>query len=729
MLHVASAFANVAHGKDGLTDALLRRTPTIFFNKCGGAEGVSGVIGSLGLINLWNPEVTLNSTLNRFQLYTQPELKAGSILACSLSRSNYRGDDEFDDFLDCPEFDCIEKGTWDDQACCIVGLGTAYSGTNNSEALFILRRLLRNDSVPLMAKGLSALSIGLISISTANHKIASNLLATLLQIDSLVNQPEELVTCWFISLSIGLIYLNRKGKRGELTEQINQLSSEKLKSIVNVTLDCCSFSGSGDVLQIQKMLHLISKRENKTPSNVKANDAPSTSKQDESIKSTLPSHSTNIPKSNIPTLRKRKALERPSPIRKQYGAKSRKKLKSDHQARPSVLNKEKPDEKNRRKIVRLDEFSSINDIMTKIKSKRKVGSTVAMEPNRVRSARRFRRYSLDRRSSLPTTLVRPLKDSLSASYDTNIESDDDSDQPSTMKLIESLEVLNHSLDKIMSQKKGSNKAYITSISTTPPRFIIDSIATIGISLIALGEEVGCSMAKRILQQILLNGSLSSKRMVPLAFALLSLSNPDPQILATLEKCSRYQMISMSINSIFAIGLCGSGSLDQKLSKIINNLFENFDSGPGPCLDALILTKGLLHLGKGLMTLSPYSYSNQLIFPTGLASVLITIFSCLDVRSTFLGKLHHLIYYLTPAIRPRFIVTLDDKKLEPIEVPLGIGEPLNIHEQVGKLRFAKTTVTQNSPVILKDQESAEIYNDHYKPATKFIEGMVIVEKID
>ncbi|XP_053213674.1 26S proteasome non-ATPase regulatory subunit 2-like [Panonychus citri] len=275
-----------------------------------------------------------------------------------------------------------------------------------------------------------------------------------------------------------------------------------------------------------------------------------------------------------------------------------------------------------------------------------------------------------------------------------------------MNLLQSLEALNRSLDQLIAESKGepNGKVDVTSISFTPPREINKSIAVLGIGLIAMGEDVGMSMAKRVLQQILFNGSPSAKRLVPMAFALLSLSYPDQEILTTLEKYSRYQMISMSINSIIALGLIGSGSLDYKLSKMLDSLFEHYDVGPAFCLDALILTKGLLHLGKGLMTLNPFSYDNQLLFPTGLAAILIIAFCSLDIKHTLLGsKLNQLIYYLTPAVRTRFVVTLDEDTLKPVEIPLGVGQALDTAGQVGKLRLATISSTQNSPIILKDHE--------------------------
>lgn len=56
-----------------------------------------------------------------------------------------------------------------------------------------------------------------------------------------------------------------------------------------------------------------------------------------------------------------------------------------------------------------------------------------------------------------------------------------------------------------------------------------SIAVIGIALIATSEEIGNNMALRMMDHLMQVGSLTVKRAVPLAIAILHLSNPNINI--------------------------------------------------------------------------------------------------------------------------------------------------------------------------------------------------------
>ena len=69
-------------------------------------------------------------------------------------------------------------------------------------------------------------------------------------------------------------------------------------------------------------------------------------------------------------------------------------------------------------------------------------------------------------------------------------------------------------------------------------------------------------------------------------------------------------------------------------------------------------QGLLHMGKGLMTLS-LQYSDRLLSsPAALAGILAVLHACLDFKGTLLGKYHYLLNLLAPAMQPRMLVTLD-----------------------------------------------------------------------
>ena len=104
----------------------------------------------------------------------------------------------------------------------------------------------------------------------------------------------------------------------------------------------------------------------------------------------------------------------------------------------------------------------------------------------------------------------------------------------------------------MKKKKQhtTNKSNVISLSV--------GVAVLGIGLIAMGEEVGCEMSFRAFSHLLRYGELPIRRAVPLALALISVSNPKLSILDTLSKFSHDSDPEVAHNAIMAMGIVGAG---------------------------------------------------------------------------------------------------------------------------------------------------------------------------
>lgn len=100
---------------------------------------------------------------------------------------------------------------------------------------------------------------------------------------------------------------------------------------------------------------------------------------------------------------------------------------------------------------------------------------------------------------------------------------------------------------------------------------LQGVAVLGIALIAMGEEIGAEMALRTFGHLLRYGEPTLCRAVPLALALTSVSNPRLNILDTLSKFSHDADPEVSYNSIFAMGMVGSG---KYLKKMLNRLEDS-----------------------------------------------------------------------------------------------------------------------------------------------------------
>merc|ERR1712130_714956 len=83
------------------------------------------------------------------------------------------------------------------------------------------------------------------------------------------------------------------------------------------------------------------------------------------------------------------------------------------------------------------------------------------------------------------------------------------------------------------------------------------LATLGIALIAMGEELGSEMAVRSFDHLLQYSDVSVKRAVPLAIGLLNVSNPQMTIMDTLSKLSHDADTEVAQGAILALGLIGA----------------------------------------------------------------------------------------------------------------------------------------------------------------------------
>ncbi|TSK67161.1 26S proteasome non-ATPase regulatory subunit 2 [Bagarius yarrelli] len=212
------------------------------------------------------------------------------------------------------------------------------------------------------------------------------------------------------------------------------------------------------------------------------------------------------------------------------------------------------------------------------------------------------------------------------------------------------------------------------------------VAVLGIALIAMGEEIGSEMALRTFGHLLRYGEPTLRRAVPLALALISVSNPRLNILDTLSKFSHDADPEVAHNSIFAMGMVGSAMLRQLAqyhAKDPNNLFM------------VRLAQGLTHLGKGTLTLCPYHSDRQLMSQVAVAGLLTVLVSFLDVKNS---------KRVTP-----FVWAVD------------------VVGQAGKPKAITGFQTHTTPVLLAHGERAELATEEYIPVTPILEGFVILRK--
>uniref|UniRef100_A0A667ZRJ3 26S proteasome non-ATPase regulatory subunit 2 n=1 Tax=Myripristis murdjan TaxID=586833 RepID=A0A667ZRJ3_9TELE len=227
------------------------------------------------------------------------------------------------------------------------------------------------------------------------------------------------------------------------------------------------------------------------------------------------------------------------------------------------------------------------------------------------------------------------------------------------------------------------------------------------------------------RRLLRYGEPTLRRAVPLALALISVSNPRLNILDTLSKFSHDADPEVSHNSIFAMGMVGSGTNNARLAAMLRQLAQYHAKDPNN-LFMVRLAQGLTHLGKGTLTLCPYHSDRQLMSQVAVAGLLTVLVSFLDVKNIILGKSHYVLYGLVAAMQPRMLVTFDEE-LRPLPVSVRVGQAVDVVGQAGKPKAITGFQTHTTPVLLAHGERAELATEEYIPVTPILEGFVILRK--
>lgn len=250
-------------------------------------------------------------------------------------------------------------------------------------------------------------------------------------------------------------------------------------------------------------------------------------------------------------------------------------------------------------------------------------------------------------------------------------------------------------------------------------------SVLGLALVAMAEPLGSSMAGRSLEHLLQYGDPPVRRAVPLALALLNVSAPDVTAMDTLSRLSHDADTEVAQAAVLGLGILGAGTNNARLAGMLRSLASYYYKEPS-LLFLVRVAQGLVHMGKGLISLTPYHTDKQLLSGMALSGLLAVLVSGLDLKSTLGGKHPHLLYCLATAMNPRMLMTLDEEgKLLP--VPCRVGTAVDVVAQAGKPKTITGFQTHNTPVLLSAGERAELGTEKYTPISPILEGLVILKK--
>ncbi|KAK1393330.1 26S proteasome non-ATPase regulatory subunit 2-like [Heracleum sosnowskyi] len=250
-------------------------------------------------------------------------------------------------------------------------------------------------------------------------------------------------------------------------------------------------------------------------------------------------------------------------------------------------------------------------------------------------------------------------------------------------------------------------------------------AVLGIAMVSMAEELGVEMAIRSLEHLLQYGEQNIRRSVPLALGLLCISNPKVNVMDTLSRLSHDADTEVAMAAVISLGLIGAGTNNARIAGMLRNL-SSYYYKEASLLFCVRIAQGLVHMGKGLLTLSPYHSERFLLSPTALAGVVTLLHACLDMKAIILGKYHYVLYFVVLAMQPRMLLTVDEN-LKPLSVPVRVGQAVDVVGQAGRPKTITGFQTHSTPVLLAAGDRAELATEKYIPLSPILEGFVILKE--
>jgi 26S proteasome regulatory subunit N1 len=211
--------------------------------------------------------------------------------------------------------------------------------------------------------------------------------------------------------------------------------------------------------------------------------------------------------------------------------------------------------------------------------------------------------------------------------------------------------------------------------------------------------------------------------VPLALAILHISQPEFAIVDQLSRLSHDPDAELSQNAIIALGVVSAGTNNSRVAGLLRQLSEFYSKEAGHVF-CVRIAQGLLHMGKGLMTINPLHSDKMLLNYPALAAILVLLYSCFDLKNTILDKSHYLLYYLACAMNPRMLITVD-KDLTWLPVTARVGLAVDTVGQAGRPKKITGFQTHTTPVLLATNERAELGTEEYLPVASVLEGIVLL----
>lgn len=177
-------------------------------------------------------------------------IQAGSFMAYGLINSGITNE------MDPVSAVLVEKLQCDDDKLkigALMGLSFTYAGSAREDLLEEITPIILDSDNSTQLQAVASLAIGLIYVGTCNEDACQSILQTLMEKqESDIDSPFSRLFC----LGLGLLFLGQQSLAEATIECLGVLENEKWKAFSILVVETCAYAGSGNVLKIQKLLHI-----------------------------------------------------------------------------------------------------------------------------------------------------------------------------------------------------------------------------------------------------------------------------------------------------------------------------------------------------------------------------------------------------------------------------------------------------------------------------------------
>ena len=252
---IVSAFVNAGFGTEKLLSA--KDSDWLSRNK---EEGMTSLLAGLGLVNLWDIDLGPNQ-LEKYMSDNEldPNKRAGYNVGLGIISSGVRDENNI-------AFAMLSEQLKDKnlsvKTSALFGLGLAYAGSQNDDLSAPLLEVLEDFSFGFEASAFTSLSFGLTYLGSGNDEVIGNLISILIaRNDSGKGKLMDSPFLVLYILGMGLILLGQQ-KDADLMIEATQLDEFpiEMRMFIKTLLTACAYAGSGNVVKVQELMHLVAKQ-------------------------------------------------------------------------------------------------------------------------------------------------------------------------------------------------------------------------------------------------------------------------------------------------------------------------------------------------------------------------------------------------------------------------------------------------------------------------------------